>query len=88
MRSDEIRERFLGFFEERGHHVLPSTSLIPGDDPSLLFTVAGMVPLKPYISGERTPPSARLASCQKCFRGSGITTDDISSVGDCTHHTF
>ena len=88
LRSDEIRERFLGFFEERGHHVLPSTSLIPGDDPSLLFTVAGMVPLKPYISGERTPPSPRLASCQKCFRGSGITTDDIASVGDCSHHTF
>jgi alanyl-tRNA synthetase len=85
--SHEIRERFLGFFEERGHHVLPNASLIPHDDPSLLFTVAGMVPLKPYISGERTPPSPRLASCQRCFRGSGLT-DDISSVGDCTHHTF
>ena len=88
MLSHEIRERFLGFFEERGHHVLPNASLIPRDDPSLLFTVAGMVPLKPYISGERTPPSPRLTSCQRCFRGSGLTTDDISSVGDCTHHTF
>ncbi|MGA9113642.1 MAG: alanine--tRNA ligase-related protein, partial [Candidatus Dormiibacterota bacterium] len=88
MRSHEIRERFLGFFEERGHHLLPNASLIPSDDPSLLFTVAGMVPLKPYISGERTPPSPRLVSCQKCFRGSGLTTDDISSVGDCTHHTL
>ncbi len=88
MLSHEIRERFLGFFEERGHHVLPNASLIPRDDPSLLFTVAGMVPLKPYISGERTPPRPRLTSCQRCFRGSGLTTDDISSVGDCTHHTF
>ncbi len=88
LRSPEIRQRFLGFFEERGHHVLPNASLIPSDDPSLLFTVAGMVPLKPYISGERIPPSPRLTSCQKVFRGSGLTTDDISSVGDCTHHTF
>jgi alanyl-tRNA synthetase len=88
LRSHEIRRRFLGFFEERGHHVLPNASLIPSDDPSLLFTVAGMVPLKPYISGQRTPPSPRLTSCQKVFRGSGLTTDDIASVGDCTHHTF
>jgi alanyl-tRNA synthetase len=88
LRSHEIRQRFLGFFEERGHHILPNASLIPSDDPSLLFTVAGMVPLKPYISGERTPPGARMTSCQKCFRGSGLTTDDIASVGDCTHHTF
>jgi alanyl-tRNA synthetase len=88
LRSHEIRERFLGFFEERGHHVLPNASLIPRDDPSLLFTVAGMVPIKPYINGELTPPGPRLASCQRCFRGSGLTTDDIASVGDCTHHTF
>ena len=88
MRSHEIRQRFLGFFEERGHHVLPNASLIPSDDPSLLFTVAGMVPLKPYIGGQRIPPSPRLTSCQKVFRGSGLTTDDIASVGDCTHHTF
>ena len=57
LRSHEIRRRFLGFFEERGHHVLPNASLIPSDDPSLLFTVAGMVPLKRYISGERTRPA-------------------------------
>jgi alanyl-tRNA synthetase len=88
LRSHEIRQRFLGFFEERGHHVLPNASLIPSDDPSLLFTVAGMVPLKRYISGESTPPGPRMTSCQKCFRGSGLTTDDIASVGDCTHHTF
>ncbi|HEY6468517.1 MAG TPA: alanine--tRNA ligase [Candidatus Dormibacteraeota bacterium] len=88
MRSAEIRERFLRFFEERGHHRLPSFSLIPHDDPSLLFTVAGMVPLKPWITGQRTPPSRDLVSCQKCFRGAGLKYDDISSVGDPTHHTF
>ncbi len=88
MRSAEIRERFLRFFEERGHHRLPSFSLIPHDDPSLLFTVAGMVPLKPWITGQRTPPSPDLVSCQKCFRGAGLKYDDISSVGDPTHHTF
>ena len=88
MRSPEIRERFLHFFEDRGHLRLPSESLIPRDDPSLLFTVAGMVPLKPYISGARRPPSARLVSCQKCFRGSGLAYDDIASVGDTQHNTF
>jgi alanyl-tRNA synthetase len=86
--SAEIRERFLRFFEERGHLRLPSASLIPHDDPSLLFTVAGMVPLKPYISGAKTPPSARLVSSQKCFRGAGLKYDDIASVGDSFHHTF
>jgi alanyl-tRNA synthetase len=88
VRSAEIRERFLRFFEERGHHRLASFSLIPHDDPSLLFTVAGMVPLKPWITGQRTPPSPDLVSCQKCFRGAGLKYDDISSVGDPTHHTF
>jgi alanyl-tRNA synthetase len=88
MRSAEIRERFLRFFEERGHYRLASFSLIPHDDPSLLFTVAGMVPLKPWITGQRTPPSRDLVSCQKCFRGAGLKYDDMSSVGDPTHHTF
>ena len=88
MRSPEIRERFLRFFEDNGHRRLQSSSLIPYDDPSLLFTVAGMVPLKPYISGQLTPPSPRLVSCQKCFRGSGLKYDDIASVGDAFHHTF
>lgn len=83
MRSHEIRERFLHFFEERGHLRLPSASLIPHDDPSLLFNVAGMVPLKPYIAGTRTPPSPLLVSAQKCFRA-----NDITEVGDATHNTF
>ena len=88
MRSHEIRERFLGFFEERGHLRLPSAPLIPHDDPSILFTVAGMVPLKPYIAGLRTPPSPRLVSSQKCFRGGVLRYDDIASSGDATHNTF
>jgi alanyl-tRNA synthetase len=87
VRSPEIRERFLHFFEDRGHHRLPSASLVTHDDPSVLFTVAGMVPLKPYILGVRTPPAARVCSSQKCFRGSGMR-DDIAEVGDTTHHTF
>ncbi|MBJ7610232.1 MAG: alanine--tRNA ligase [Candidatus Dormibacteraeota bacterium] len=88
LRSYEIRERFLTYFEDHGHHRLPSASLITHDDPSLLFTVAGMVPLKRYITGELTPPSPRLASCQKCFRGQGLRWDDIAEVGDATHQTF
>ena len=88
MRTNEIRERFLSYFEHHGHHRLASASLITHDDPSLLFTVAGMVPLKPFITGEAAPPSPLLVSCQKCFRGQGLTTDDIAAVGDATHHTF
>ncbi|MFC1942381.1 alanine--tRNA ligase [Chloroflexota bacterium] len=81
--SDEIREAFLKFFEEKEHKVIPSSSLIPHGDPTLLLTTAGMVQVKPYFMGEAVPPSRRLASCQKCFR-----TTDIESVGDSTHLTF
>ena len=87
MRTHEIRERFLSYFEDHGHHRLASASLITHDDPSLLFNVAGMVPLKPYITGAVEPPSPLLVSCQKCFRGQGLR-DDIAEVGDDTHHTF
>jgi len=83
VRSPDIRERFLNFFEGRGHHRLKSASLVPQDDPSVLFTVAGMVPLKPYFLGSRTPPAPRATSAQKCFR-----TADIESVGDASHNTF
>ncbi|MBN1161298.1 MAG: alanine--tRNA ligase, partial [Dehalococcoidales bacterium] len=83
MNSDELRSAFLKYFEEKGHKVIPSSSLIPRGDPTLLLTSAGMVQIKPYFLGEATPPNPRLASCQKCFR-----TSDIESVGDPTHNTF
>jgi alanyl-tRNA synthetase len=81
--SDEIRASFLRFFEEKGHKIIPSSSLIPRGDPTLLLTSAGMVQFKPYFTGEAVPPSPRLTSCQKCFR-----TTDIESVGDPGHLTF
>jgi alanyl-tRNA synthetase len=83
MTSDEVRSAFLSFFEDKGHEVVPGSSLIPHGDPTLLLTSAGMVQFKPYFLGRETPPSPRLASCQKCFR-----TTDIEAVGDPTHNTF
>ena len=81
--ADEIREDFLKFFEEREHLRLPSASLIPAGDPTLLLTTAGMVPFKPYFSGELTPPSPRVTTAQKSFR-----TTDIEEVGDVSHLTL
>ncbi|HLH15367.1 MAG TPA: alanine--tRNA ligase, partial [Solirubrobacteraceae bacterium] len=82
MTSDEIRERYLDFFEERGHRRVPSASLVPSaHDPSALLTVAGMHPLKPYFLGQETPPAPRLTSCQKVFR-----TVDIDNVGNTARH--
>jgi len=80
MRTAEIRQRWLDFFSSRGHAVVPSASLI-SEDPSLLFTVAGMVPFIPYMVGERTPPWKRATSVQKCVR-----TLDIEEVGKTTRH--
>ncbi|MGH2878780.1 MAG: alanine--tRNA ligase [Solirubrobacteraceae bacterium] len=82
MKTDEIRERYLAFFEERGHKRIPSASLVPSaHDPSALLTVAGMHPLKPYFLGQETPPAPRLTDCQKCFR-----TIDIANVGNTSRH--
>jgi alanyl-tRNA synthetase len=83
MTSDQIRKAFLDFFKEKGHKIIPGSPLIPKGDPTLLLTNAGMVQIKPYFLGEEAPPSPRLASCQKCFR-----TSDLTSVGDSGHLTF
>jgi len=82
MTSDEIRETYLRFFEARDHRRLPSGSLIPAElDPSALFTVAGMHPLKPYFQGTERPPHPRVTTCQKTFR-----TADIDIIGTTTRH--
>jgi alanyl-tRNA synthetase len=82
MTSDEIRRTFIEFFEAQGHLRLPSASLIPAEhDPSALFTVAGMHPLKPYFQGVERPPRARVTTCQKTFR-----TPDIEIIGTTTRH--
>ena len=83
MQSKEIRSRFLEFFKKRGHKVIPSASLIPQNDPSVLFTTAGMQQLAPYLLGTPHPEGKRIANVQKCVR-----TNDIDEVGDNTHLTF
>ena len=84
MKGNEIRERYLRFFEERGHLHLPSFPLIPKDDPSLLLIGAGMAPLKPFFTGKVEPPRHRVVTCQKCMR-----TGDLENVGrTARHHTF
>lgn len=83
MKSEEIRKRFLTFFEKRGHAVIPSASLVPENDASVLFTTAGMQPLVPYLLGEVHPLGKRLVNAQKCVR-----TGDLDDVGDNRHFTF
>ena len=84
MQSHEIRQKFLDFFAEKGHKLLPSASLVPLADPSILLINAGMAPLKRYFEGKEAPPAPRLASCQKCIR-----TVDIEKVGYTNrHNTF
>ena len=84
MRANELRQAFTGFFEERDHVVVPSASLIP-HDPTLLFTVAGMVPFKPYFIGEEKPPWPCATSVQKCVRAGG-KHNDLDEIGRTTRH--
>ncbi len=83
MSGDEIREKFLSYFEAQGHSRFASSSLIPVGDPTLLLTTAGMVQFKPYFTGEAEPQNKRATTSQKCFR-----TPDIEEVGDATHNTL
>ena len=80
MESAEIARRFLAYFEQQGHTIVPSASLV-ADDPTVLFVIAGMQPFKPYLLGQRTPPYKRAADVQKCVR-----TLDIEEVGKTTRH--
>src|SRR5262245_11481565 len=81
--ADELRSKYLRFFQERGHAIIKSASLIPENDPSVLYTTAGMHPLVPYLLGRPPPNGVRLANVQKCVR-----TGDIDEVGDNSHLTF
>ena len=83
MKAIEIRNKYLKFFERHGHKIIPSAPLIPENDPSVLFTTAGMQPLVPYLLGEKHPEGKRLTDYQKCLR-----TNDIDEVGDNRHLTY
>lgn len=83
MKANELRKKYIDFFVSKGHEQIPSASLIPENDPSVLFTTAGMHPLVPYLMGEEHPAGKRLVNSQKCIR-----TGDIDEVGDDTHLTF
>ncbi len=83
MKAIEIRNKYLNFFKAHGHKIIPSAPLIPENDPSVLFTTAGMQPLVPYLLGEKHPEGTRITDYQKCLR-----TNDIDEVGDNRHLTF
>ena len=83
MTANELRTKYVNFFKERGHKEIASASLLPENDPTVLFTIAGMHPLVPYLLGEKHPCGKRLTDVQKCIR-----TEDIDEVGDDTHCTF
>jgi len=81
--SREVRQKFLDFMASKGHAILPTSSLVPKEDPTVLFNTAGMQPLVPYLMGQPHPEGTRLANSQKCFR-----TNDIEEVGDNRHLTY
>ena len=83
MNANQLRDKYLEFFKSKGHVIIPSASLVPKDDPSVLFNTAGMQPLVPYLSGQPHPLGKRLVNIQKCLR-----TVDFENIGDNTHHTF
>lgn len=83
MNSKDVREKYLKFFETRGHKIIPSASLVPENDPTTLFTGSGMQPLITYLLGEKHPMGTKLVDSQKCFRA-----EDISEIGDNRHSTF
>lgn len=83
MTAKELRQKYLDFFEGKGHAIIPSAPLVPENDPTVLFTTAGMHPLVPFLMGEKHPLGKRLANAQKCVR-----TGDIDDVGDNRHNTF
>ncbi|MBP6020200.1 MAG: alanine--tRNA ligase [Burkholderiaceae bacterium] len=88
MKTSEIRQKFLSFFESKGHQVVPSSSLVPGNDPTLLFTNAGMVQFKDVFTGKETRPYHRATSSQRCVRAGG-KHNDLENVGyTARHHTF
>ncbi|HDD43492.1 MAG TPA: alanine--tRNA ligase, partial [Candidatus Desulfofervidus auxilii] len=88
MKGKEIRALFIDYFKNLGHEVVPSSPLIPYDDPTLLFTNAGMVQFKKVFLGEETRPYTRAVSCQKCIRAGG-KHNDLENVGyTARHHTF
>ena len=83
MEKIDLKDKYLKFFESKGHKIIPSAPIVPENDPTCLFNTAGMQPLVPYLKGEPHPEGKRLADVQKCFR-----TNDLDEVGDTTHHTF
>ncbi|MCH7541275.1 alanine--tRNA ligase, partial [Patescibacteria group bacterium] len=83
MTAKELKKKYLDFFKEKGHTIIPSASLVPEHDPTVLFTTAGMHPLVPFLMGEPHPSGKRLVNVQKSIR-----TDDIDDVGDAWHNTF
>ena len=83
MKPKQLRDLYFAFFQSKEHTLIPSASLIPTNDASVLFNTAGMQPLVPYLLGGKHPAGKRLVNIQKCLR-----TVDFENIGDNTHHTF